>query len=118
MPLQDYALNKQMYFSSNEKNGGDQDTESKKENLSKAEAKKAYQSRYRLQNKDKEREYQRRYNLIHKKKAKSGRGKSSFQAAREVVKMTFNISDIMSAPVEKSLKMLEKILKGERRFTM
>jgi hypothetical protein len=35
-----------------------------------------------------------------------------------VVKSTFNTADLMHSPVEKTLKMLEKILKGERLFTM
>jgi hypothetical protein len=35
-----------------------------------------------------------------------------------VVKTTFNPADLMHAPVEKTLGMLEKIIKGERFFTM
>ena len=34
------------------------------------------------------------------------------------LKSTFNTQDIMHAPVEKTLKMLDKILTGERLFTM
>ena len=34
------------------------------------------------------------------------------------LKSTFNTSDIMHSPVEKTLKMLDKILAGERLFTM
>ncbi|MFC1687275.1 hypothetical protein ACFL0L_01755 [Patescibacteria group bacterium] len=34
------------------------------------------------------------------------------------LKSTFNTEDIMHAPVEKTLKMLDKILSGERLFTM
>jgi hypothetical protein len=34
------------------------------------------------------------------------------------LKSTFNTHDIMHAPVEKTLKMLDKILAGERLFTM
>jgi hypothetical protein len=50
-----------------------------------------------------------------------------FKAAREVpeglskkyfIKSTFNTHDIMHSPVEKTLKMLDKILAGERLFTM
>ena len=33
-------------------------------------------------------------------------------------KGTFNTHDIMHAPVEKTIKMLEKIISGERLFTM
>jgi hypothetical protein len=34
------------------------------------------------------------------------------------LKSTFNTQDIMHAPVEKTIKMLDKILAGERLFTM
>lgn len=34
------------------------------------------------------------------------------------LKSTFNTHDIMHSPVEKTLKMLDKILTGERLFTM
>ncbi len=90
----------------------------KKGKLSTAEARREYQRRYYQMHKEKAKEYQRQYNLTHKKKARAGRGKSSFAANREVVRTTFNTADIMHAPVEKTLKMLEKIIKGERMFTM
>ena len=76
--------------------------------LSTAEARREYQRRY----------YQRQYNLTHKKKARGGRGRSNFTAPREVVRTTFNTADIMHAPVEKTVRILEKIIKGERFFTM
>lgn len=94
------------------------EVKAKKGKLSTAEARREYQRRYYQMHKEKAKEYQRQYNLTHKKKARAGRGKSSFTAAREVVRTTFNTSDLMHAPVEKSLKMLEKILRGERMFTM
>ena len=34
------------------------------------------------------------------------------------IKSTFNTHDIMHSPVEKTLRMLDKILSGERLFTM
>ena len=86
--------------------------------LSTAEARREYQRRYYQMHKEKAKEYQRQYNLTHKKKAGSGRGKTGFSAQREVVRKTFNTADIMHAPVEKTLKMLEKIIRGERLFTM
>lgn len=86
--------------------------------LSTAEARREYQRQYYQKHKEKAKEYQRQYNLTHKKKARGARGKASFIAPREVVRSTFNTSDIMHAPVEKTLKMLEKIIKGERLFTM
>ena len=86
--------------------------------LSTAEARREYQRRYYQMHKEKAKEYQRQYNLTHKKKARGGRGKSSFVAPREVVRSTYNTTDIMHSPVEKTLRILEKIIKGERFFTM
>jgi len=92
--------------------------EAKKGKLSTAEARREYQRRYYQMHKEKAKEYQRQYNLTHKKKARGGRGKASFTAPREVVRTTFNTADLMHAPVEKTVKMLEKIISGERFFTM
>lgn len=89
-----------------------------KSKLSTAEARREYQRRYYQMHKEKAKEYQRQYNLTHKKKARGGRGKNSANASREVVRSTFNTADIMHSPVEKTLKMLEKIIRGERLFTM
>jgi len=86
--------------------------------LSTPEARREYQRRYYQMHKEKAKEYQRQYNLTHKKKARGGRGKANFSCPREVVRMTFNTSDLMHSPVEKTLKMLEKIVSGERMFTM
>ena len=86
--------------------------------LSTPEARREYQRRYYQMHKEKAKEYQRQYNLTHKKKARGGRGKASFVCPREVIRSTFNTSDIMHSPVEKTLKMLEKIINGERLFTM
>ncbi|HUV31107.1 MAG TPA: hypothetical protein VMY05_08485 [Acidobacteriota bacterium] len=85
--------------------------------LSTAEARREYQRRYYQMHKEKAKEYQRQYNLKHKKKTRS-RGKSNIEAPREVLRTTFNTADIMHSPVEKTLKMLEKIIRGERMFTM
>jgi len=89
-----------------------------KSRLSTAEARREYQRRYYQMHKEKAKEYQRQYNLTHKKKARVGRGKSNMIANREVVRSTFNTADIMHSPVEKTLKILEKIIRGERLFTM
>ncbi len=90
----------------------------RKGKLSTAEARREYQRRYYQMHKEKAKEYQRQYNLTHKKKARGGRGRASFTAPREVVRTTFNTADLMHAPVEKTVRMLEKIIKGERFFTM
>ena len=97
--------------------GRSEDSKTKSQ-LSAAEARREYQRRYYQANKEKAKEYQRQYNLTHKKKAQSGRGRTGFSASREVIRSTFNTSDLMHAPVEKTVKMLEKIIKGERLFTM
>jgi len=90
----------------------------KKGKLSTAEARREYQRRYYQMHKEKAKEYQRQYNLTHKKKMRGGRGKSSFIAPREVVRTTYNTTDIMHSSVEKTIRILEKILNGDRFFTM
>ena len=89
----------------------------KRGSFSTAEARREYQRRYYQMHKEKAKEYQRQYNLTHKKKA-HGRGKTSFASSREVVRSTFNTADLMHSPVEKTLKMIQKIINGERLFTM
>ena len=86
--------------------------------LSTAEARREYQRRYYQMHKEKAKEYQRQYNLTHKKKANGVKGRSNFTAPREVVRTTFNSTDLMHSPVEKTVQMIEKIIKGERFFTM
>lgn len=89
-----------------------------KPRLSSAETRREYQRRYYQMHKEKAKEYQRQYNLTHKKKLRGGRGKSNLAASREVIRSTFNTADIMHSPVEKTVRMLEKIIRGERLFTM
>jgi hypothetical protein len=85
--------------------------------LSTAETRRDYQRRYYQMHKEKAKEYQRLYNLTHKKK-RGGRGKANFICPREAARMTYNTCDLMNSPVEKTLKMLEKIINGDRLFTM
>jgi hypothetical protein len=82
------------------------------------EIRREYQRQYYQKHKEKAKEYQRQYNLTHKKKARGGRGKANFECPRENVRSTFNTADLMHSPVEKTVKMLEKIINGERMFTM
>lgn len=89
----------------------------KRGKLSTAEARREYQRNYYQTHKEKAKEYQRLYNLTHKKK-RGGRGKANFICPRDAARMTFNPCDIMNSPVEKTLKMIEKIISGERLFTM
>ncbi len=76
-----------------------------------------YQRKYYLAHREKAREYQRLYNLTHKKKQRL-KGANGVEYRREKAKGTLNTHDLMHAPVEKTLKMLEKIISGERYFTM
>lgn len=81
------------------------------------EARREYQRRYYLAHKEKAKEYQRLYNLTHKKKQRP-KGANGVEYVREDNKGTYNTRDLMHAPVEKTLKMLEKIVSGKRYFTM
>ncbi|UCG61004.1 MAG: hypothetical protein JSV52_11840 [Candidatus Zixiibacteriota bacterium] len=83
-----------------------------------SEARRAYLRRYYEANREKAREYQRRYNLVHKKKVRMASKLDGASRLREAVRETFNASDIMQAPTEKSVQILNLILKGERYFTM
>ena len=89
----------------------------KRGKLSTAEARREYQRNYYQTHKEKAKEYQRLYNLTHKKK-RGGRGKANFVCPRDAARMTFNPCDIMNSPVEKTLKMIEKIISVERLFTL
>lgn len=86
--------------------------------LSTAEVRRNYQRRYYQMHKEKAKEYQRQYNLTHKKKLRARTAQTTPDSPREVVKTTFDTTDIMNSPVEKTIKILEKIIKGERFFTM
>jgi len=88
-----------------------QDGQPKKTKIS--EERREYLRVYYQQNKDRLRAYQREYNATHKRSL----GKTK-PAARQLIKTGFTPSDLMHAPVEKTLKILEKILKGERELTM
>jgi hypothetical protein len=77
-----------------------------------------YQNAYYWAHVEKAREYQRLYNITHKKKKMRQRGRYSVvKRERPAIREVYHSGDIMHAPVEKSLKMLKQILKGERWFT-
>ena len=82
------------------------------------DARREYQREYYQRNKEKAKEYQRKYNLTHKKKNRGNRRGKNPDYHREVIQMTFTPYDIIHSPVEKSVRMLEQICKGERFFTM
>ena len=79
-----------------------------------------YQRQYYLAHREKAKEYQRQYNLLHKKKQRlpGAKGKNALDFKREPAKLTYNSHDIMHAPAEKTLRILQKIIAGEKMFTM
>ena len=78
-----------------------------------------YQRRYYQLHKDKAKAYQREYHLTHKKrKGRKNKKGPGFEVEREVVRQTYNASDIMAAPPEKAAHMIDQILGKERFFTM
>ena len=83
-----------------------------------SEERRAYLRRYYEANKEKAREYQRRYNLMHKKKARLAGRLAGAGHNREAVRETFHASDIMQSPPEKSVRIIQLILKGDRYFTI
>ncbi len=89
-----------------------------KSKLSTAEARREYQRRYYQLHKEKAKEYQRQYNLTHKKKRGGGRGRKTKECDREVIRTTFNTSDIQDSPMGKTWKLVELIVKRKRMFTM
>ncbi len=95
----------------------------RKEALSPEEAKRRrqeYQRQYYLAHREKAKEYQRQYNLLHKKKqrAPGAKGKNALEFRRDSERVTYNTHDIMHSPAEKTLKILQKIIAGEKMFTM
>jgi hypothetical protein len=95
----------------------------KKDPISPEEAKRRrqeYQRQYYLAHREKAKEYQRQYNLLHKKKQRfpGAKGNNALEFKRESEKTTYNTHDIMHSPAEKTLKILQKILSGEKGFTI
>jgi hypothetical protein len=95
----------------------------RKESLSPEDAKRRrqdYQRQYYLAHREKAKEYQRQYNLLHKKKQRlpGAKGRNAMEFKRDIMRMTYNTHDLMHSPAEKTLKMLQKIIAGEKMFTM
>lgn len=86
--------------------------------LSSSEARKEYQRRYYHLHKERAKEYQRQYNLTHKKsgKGRGSRADAGFDAPREVVRITFNRSELMHMPTEKAARAFTKIIRGDRQL--
>jgi len=79
-----------------------------------------YQRQYYLAHRERAKEYQRQYNLLHKKQQRvpGAKGRKAMEFRRDSVKVTYNTHDIMHSPAEKTLKMLQKIISGEKMFTI
>lgn len=74
-----------------------------------------YQAKYYAAHRGTAKEYQRDYNLRFKKHRGPGAGgKNAIESHRPPTRTTYHHSDIMHAPVEKTLKMLTGILAGEK----
>ncbi len=72
-----------------------------------------YLRQYYLANRDRAREYQRQYSLRYRRKQRL-----SGLPAREPVRSTYTIRDIMQLPTEKAVRAINMICRGERTFTM
>lgn len=75
-----------------------------------------YHTAYYLAHREKAKEYARQWNLLQKKKPKKQR--SALKRERFVTHDVYNAHDLMHSPAEKTLKMLQKIIAGERAFTV
>jgi len=81
-------------------------------------ARKEYQRQYYLKNREKARQYQQQYNLMHRKKKRLQGDEPGLATGRQAVKSVFTIRDIMNSSPEKSARMLDMILGGQRSLTM
>lgn len=81
---------------------------------------KEYQRKYYQENREKARAYQKKYQEEHsKKRTQQGKNlRGTTNQKREEIKKILTHHDIMYAPTEKSQKMLEDVLKGERFLIM
>ena len=81
------------------------------------EKRKEYQKRYYQEHKEHAKAYQRQYKLTYIRKQKPKKSAGSSPSSREPYKSAYTASDIIYSPIEKTLKMLEKIIRGERFYT-
>ncbi|MEK6918208.1 MAG: hypothetical protein AABW51_04645 [Nanoarchaeota archaeon] len=112
-------------YSSKSNNEGTTTTSNETHEQRYAEARREYQRQYYQLHKEKAKEYQRQYNLTHKKTRRGQKGtrkaggrEEVFIRDREVIRSTYNLADLMSAPMGLTDKILQKIIKCERLFTM
>ena len=77
------------------------------------ERRREYLRQYYLANRDRAREYQRQYSLQYRRKQRL-----SGLPAREPVRSTYTVRDIMQLPTEKAVRAINMICRGERAFTM
>jgi len=88
----------------------------KDQKLSSAEARRDYQRKYYQMHKEKAKEYQRIYNLTHQKKKDTKSKNPPKEAEREEKTTSCNYYKFMNLPIEKTIKMLEKIINEEITF--
>jgi hypothetical protein len=87
--------------------------------LGNAEARREYQRQYYLAHKGKAKEYSRLYHRQHSKKGGNNRNrKANIKWKRETTQMTFTQHDLMDIHDDKAARTINKILSGERLFTM
>jgi len=82
---------------------------------------KKYMHDYYLAHREKALQYAKKYRREHPRRNPRKRGrkqKAPYKWKRQPVCETYHQSDIMHAPVEKALKMLELIIARKRYFTM
>ncbi|MBU0984507.1 MAG: hypothetical protein KKA42_11590 [candidate division Zixibacteria bacterium] len=77
-----------------------------------------YFREYYRKNRERAREYQREYSLRYRRKARPISTAGRPMGARQAIRGTYTITDIMRSPTEKTVRMLEGILNGDRHFTM
>ena len=80
-----------------------------------------YMHEYYLKHKEKARKYQRLYHRAHSeeinaKRRQKRRLENTQPIKREPYKATYHASDIMHMTAEKSIRVIEQILSGERGF--
>ena len=83
-----------------------------------SEARREYLRNYYLKNRDRALAYQREYNRKYKKKARPGDDDAPIQLGRPNIRRTFTPRDLIQSSAEKTVRMIDQILRQERYLTM
>ena len=79
------------------------------------QAQRDYQRRYYMEHREKAKEYQKDYNRRTKSSSRPcGRRR---QIERQSIQATYTSSDLLHAPTEKTIRMIEQVIRGERGLT-